>query len=77
MTLVPNPQHIHLLGPYYDKNEPVIFQEFIQHDGVIFKVYVVDGTSFVQVRPSFKNVTLEGKFISLGRIKQVKWRGDR
>ncbi|KAI8578732.1 hypothetical protein K450DRAFT_245251 [Umbelopsis ramanniana AG] len=59
MTLVPNPQHIHLLGPYYDKNEPVIFQEFIQHDGVIFKVYVVDGTSFVQVRPSFKNVTLE------------------
>lgn len=60
MTLVPNPQHIHLLSPYYDPDEPVIFQEFIQHDGVIFKIYVVDGTSHVQVRPSFKNVTLEG-----------------
>jgi len=59
MTLVPNPQHIHLLSPYYDPDEPVIFQEFIQHDGVIFKIYVVDGTSHVQVRPSFKNVTLE------------------
>ncbi|GAB5591964.1 hypothetical protein Unana1_06864 [Umbelopsis nana] len=45
--------------PYYDPDEPVIFQEFIQHDGVIFKIYVVDGTSHVQVRPSFKNVTLE------------------
>lgn len=63
MTLVPNPQHTDLLGPYYDPDEPVIFQEFIQHDGVIFKIYVVDGTPHVQVRPSFKNVTLDDNLL--------------
>lgn len=40
----------------YIKDDSVILQEFVQHDGVIVKVYVADGQISASTRPSFKNL---------------------
>lgn len=40
----------------YIKDDAVILQEFVQHDGVIVKVYVADGEIRASTRPSFKNI---------------------
>ncbi|KAI8329715.1 inositol 1, 3, 4-trisphosphate 5/6-kinase-domain-containing protein [Chlamydoabsidia padenii] len=44
---------------YYDTKEPLILQKFIQHDGVIVKIYVAGGQIHVSTRPSIVNVTPE------------------
>ncbi|ORZ16260.1 inositol-tetrakisphosphate 1-kinase [Absidia repens] len=58
MTIIPSPQHLtEKWADQYGDNEPVIIQNFIQHDGVIIKVYVARGQIHVSTRPSFINVT--------------------
>lgn len=44
----------------YVKDDAVMLQEFIQHDGVIVKVYVADGQISASTRPSFKNLDHRG-----------------
>lgn len=56
MTLVPSRRHLADLHGYSD-SEALVVQQFIQHDGVIVKVYVIDGQIYVATRPSFMNVT--------------------
>ncbi|ORX44524.1 inositol 1, 3, 4-trisphosphate 56-kinase [Piromyces finnis] len=38
------------------ENEEFIIQQFINHDGILFKIYVYDGKFKVIVRPSLNNV---------------------
>ncbi|KAL0092518.1 inositol-tetrakisphosphate 1-kinase [Phycomyces blakesleeanus] len=40
----------------YGKNEQVILQEFIQHGGILIKVYVLDKHVYPALRPSFKDL---------------------
>lgn len=58
MTLVPSRRHLTDMHDYND-SEALVVQQFIQHDGVIVKVYVIDGQIYVSTRPSFMNVTEE------------------
>ena len=55
MVLVPSKKDLVELQHHFEPNEPVIFQEFIPHDGVLIKVYIADGQLFTFTRPSFKN----------------------
>ncbi|KAI8980978.1 inositol-tetrakisphosphate 1-kinase [Pilobolus umbonatus] len=55
MILIPSVKDISLIRKYI-KDDPVMLQEFIQHDGVIVKVYVADGEISATTRPSFKNL---------------------
>ncbi|KAI9494059.1 inositol-tetrakisphosphate 1-kinase [Zychaea mexicana] len=55
MALVPSSKHVSDLNPYFGADEPVILQQFIQHDGVLFKVYVADGHLYTYTRPSLQN----------------------
>ncbi|KAI9266750.1 inositol-tetrakisphosphate 1-kinase [Phascolomyces articulosus] len=55
MVLVQSKEALPQLESYFHPNEPVVFQEFIPHDGALVKVYVADGQLFTYVRPSFKN----------------------
>ena len=55
MVLVPSKKDLIELQHHFEPNEPVIFQEFIPHDGVLIKVYFADGQLFTFTRPSFKN----------------------
>jgi inositol-1,3,4-trisphosphate 5/6-kinase/inositol-tetrakisphosphate 1-kinase len=58
MTIIPSIQHLNKnWTDKYGDQEPVIIQKFIQHDGVIIKVYVADGQTYISTRPSFINVT--------------------
>lgn len=59
MTLIPSPQGMSQIGKYIN-NDSVMLQEFIQHDGVIVKVYVADGRISASTRPSFKNLDHSG-----------------
>lgn len=59
MTLIPSPKGMTQVGKYI-KNDSVMLQEFIQHDGVIVKVYVADGRISASTRPSFKNLDHSG-----------------
>lgn len=59
MILVPSPKGMSQIGAYV-KNDSVMLQEFIQHDGVIVKVYVADGQISASTRPSFKNLDHSG-----------------
>jgi hypothetical protein len=36
----------------WDPNEPKILQNFIHHDGILFKVYVIGETFHILSRPS-------------------------
>lgn len=45
----------------FGPKEPVILQQFIPHDGVLVKVYVIDGTPHVSTRPSLKNIPRENQ----------------
>ncbi|KAI8981895.1 inositol-tetrakisphosphate 1-kinase [Mycotypha africana] len=55
MTLVPSPQQMLNIKDWF-KSESVILQEFVQHDGIIVKVYVAQGQITASTRPSFKNL---------------------
>lgn len=59
MILVPSPKGMSQIEAYV-KNDSVMLQEFIQHDGVIVKVYVADGQISASTRPSFKNLDHSG-----------------
>lgn len=59
MTLIPSAQGMSQMEQYF-KNDAVMLQEFIQHDGVIVKVYVADGQISASTRPSFKNLDRSG-----------------
>ena len=43
-----------------NENEKYIIQQFINHDGILFKIYVYDNNFKVIIRPSLKNVNNEG-----------------
>jgi inositol-1,3,4-trisphosphate 5/6-kinase/inositol-tetrakisphosphate 1-kinase len=60
MTLIPSIEKMDQLKNYVEDNEAVIIQEFIQHDGVIVKVYVAEGQITASTRPSFKNMDKTG-----------------
>lgn len=60
MTLIPSIEKMDQLKNYVEDNEAVIVQEFIQHDGVIVKVYVAEGQITASTRPSFKNMDKTG-----------------
>lgn len=62
MTILPSQTYLdstHKWTKQYGDTEPLILQRFIQHDGVIVKIYVADGQINVSTRPSFINVTPE------------------
>ncbi|KAG1106285.1 hypothetical protein G6F42_016811 [Rhizopus arrhizus] len=62
MTLIPSAQGMSQMEQYF-KNDAVMLQEFIQHDGVIVKVYVADGQISASTRPSFKNLDRSGDVV--------------
>ncbi|KAI7888770.1 inositol-tetrakisphosphate 1-kinase [Mucor mucedo] len=62
MILVPSPKGMSKIEAYV-KNDSVMLQEFIQHDGVIVKVYVADGQISASTRPSFKNLDHSGDVV--------------
>ncbi|CAO3698038.1 unnamed protein product [Rhizopus stolonifer] len=62
MILIPCPEKMTQVERYIE-NEPVMIQEFIQHDGVIVKVYVADGQITASTRPSFKNMDGTGDVV--------------
>lgn len=76
MTIIPSPRHLNeKWADHYGDKEPIIVQEFIQHDGVIIKVYVAHGQIHASTRPSFINVTQDtGKINNkkLNREMQMK-----
>ena len=46
------------------EEEPRILQEFIHHDGILFKIYVIGDTWHVCIRPSLiipKSIDVNGK----------------
>lgn len=55
MILIPSVEGMAKVEQYINEDS-VILQEFIQHDGVIVKVYVADGQISASTRPSFKNL---------------------
>ncbi|KAF7732486.1 Inositol-tetrakisphosphate 1-kinase [Apophysomyces ossiformis] len=55
MAIIPSRQALSSLREYEQKGS-VMLQEFIQHDGVVVKVYVADGQIYVSTRPSFQNI---------------------
>jgi inositol-1,3,4-trisphosphate 5/6-kinase/inositol-tetrakisphosphate 1-kinase len=59
MTLIPSLKGMTQLEKYI-KDDAVMLQEFVQHDGVIVKVYVADGNISASTRPSFKNLDHSG-----------------
>lgn len=59
MTLIPSPAGMSQTEEYV-KDDSLMLQEFIQHDGVIVKVYVADGKISASTRPSFKNLDHSG-----------------
>ncbi|KAI8349466.1 inositol-tetrakisphosphate 1-kinase [Choanephora cucurbitarum] len=63
MTLIPSERGMLQLQKYYGDEDSVILQEFIQHDGVIVKVYVADGQITASTRPSFKNLDQTGEVV--------------
>ncbi|SAM03294.1 hypothetical protein [Absidia glauca] len=71
MTLVPSRRHLTDMHDYND-SEALVIQQFIQHDGVIVKVYVIDGQIHVSTRPSFMNVTEETGMVSFDSQKLPK-----
>lgn len=62
MILIPSPQGMSQIKRYV-KGDSVMLQEFIQHDGVIVKVYVAEGQISASTRPSFKNLDHSGGII--------------
>ena len=44
------------LAEFYEAAGPLLLQQFVQHDGVVIKVYVLDGQIHLSARPSFKNL---------------------
>lgn len=67
MTLIPSVKGMSQLEKYV-KDDAVMLQEFVQHDGVIVKVYVADGKISASTRPSFKNLDSSGGNITYKRI---------
>ncbi|CAO3650616.1 unnamed protein product [Cunninghamella blakesleeana] len=59
MTLIPSINQMDWMKNYED-DEPLLLQEFIQHDGIIVKVYVTDQQIYTFIRPSFINMNGEG-----------------
>ncbi|SAM02648.1 hypothetical protein [Absidia glauca] len=60
MTILPSQTYLDSTQKWtkhYGDTEPLVLQRFIQHDGVIVKIYVADGQINVSTRPSFINVT--------------------
>ncbi|ORZ15950.1 inositol-tetrakisphosphate 1-kinase [Absidia repens] len=73
MTIIPSAQHLtKAWTEHYGDKEPIIIQKFIQHDGVIIKVYVADGHIHVSTRPSFINVTQDADLIYFDSQKLPK-----
>ncbi|KAI7864763.1 inositol-tetrakisphosphate 1-kinase [Spinellus fusiger] len=54
MVIIPSKEDMYLVHGY-GKEEPVILQEFISHDGTLIKVYVLQDKIYAKTRPSFKN----------------------
>ena len=44
------------LEDYVNQNQSCLLQEFVNHDGIIFKGFVVGNKSVHLTRPSMKNV---------------------
>jgi len=42
------------------EDEEYIIQQFVNHDGILFKIYVYDGNFKVIIRPSLNNVQSQG-----------------
>ncbi|KAI8344830.1 inositol 1, 3, 4-trisphosphate 5/6-kinase-domain-containing protein [Chlamydoabsidia padenii] len=71
MTLIPSRQHLTNMNNY-DDSEALVVQKFIQHDGVIIKVYVIDRQIYVSTRPSFMNLTKETDMVYFDSQKLPK-----
>ncbi|KAI9306789.1 inositol-tetrakisphosphate 1-kinase [Cunninghamella echinulata] len=59
MTLIPSINQLEWMT-HYEDYEPLLLQEFIQHDGIIIKVYVADHQIYTSIRPSFMNMNQDG-----------------
>ncbi|KAI9006240.1 inositol-tetrakisphosphate 1-kinase [Phycomyces nitens] len=60
----------------YNANEQVILQEFIQHGGVLIKVYVLDRQIYPALRPSFKDLDQDCDVFDFDSQKLPKVFGD-
>ncbi|ORY98573.1 inositol-tetrakisphosphate 1-kinase [Syncephalastrum racemosum] len=56
MCLIPSRQAMSAVS---DFDSPLVLQEFIEHDGILIKVYVADGELYISTRPSFKNLSTQ------------------
>ncbi|ORX53606.1 inositol 1, 3, 4-trisphosphate 56-kinase [Hesseltinella vesiculosa] len=63
MTVICSRDQGSVLSKYYEPGEPLILQEFIQHDGVIAKVYVAGEQIDVSLRPSLINQSQRNEVI--------------
>ncbi|CAO3652699.1 unnamed protein product [Cunninghamella echinulata] len=59
MTLIPSINQLEWMI-HYEDYEPLLLQEFIQHDGIIIKVYAADHQIYTSIRPSFMNMNQDG-----------------
>lgn len=81
MAIVPSPDQLvtalnDLAGPEDDpSNDKWFFQKWVNHDGVIFKVFVAGNLVHTVVRPSLHNVTPDqGKaFVFVGKSLNQIW----
>ena len=46
-----------------DIKPPCVAQSFINHDSVLYKVYIVGDKPFIVAKPSVKNLSATGKLI--------------
>jgi hypothetical protein len=57
--------------------EEVLIQDFVNHDGLIYKIYCLGKTVMTQKRPSIPNITVDNfKFKEVGGVSsRDKWLG--
>ena len=58
MALVFNEHGMDQLRQLPDFSGDIVVQEFVNHDGIIYKIYVIDSFMEVQLRQSIANVDL-------------------
>jgi len=58
MAVLSNPKDVSRLNVPF----PLIIQEFVNHGGVIYKVYVMGSKHWVQTRPSLSNMARDCEF---------------
>ena len=48
-----------------DVHPPCVAQTFVNHNAVLYKIFMIGGEMHVVTRPSIKNLTAKGKVLSV------------